>query len=83
VQRHSKRVRYLSQTYSGKTHDKKIADEEQITYPPQTVLHKDTGFQGYEPNVKQTHQPKKTARERPDPAREATQSGIVAGASQS
>jgi len=55
----SKRVGYLSPTYSGKTHDKKIADEEQITYPRQTVLHKDTGFQGYEPKVQQIHQPKK------------------------
>lgn len=55
----SKRVGYLSPTHAGKAHDKKVADAEQITYPRQTVLHKDTGFQGYEPNVKQTHQPKK------------------------
>lgn len=59
VQTRSKRVGYLSPTYSGKTHDKKIADAEQIAYPRQTVLHKDTGFQGYEPHVQQTHQPKK------------------------
>lgn len=79
----SKRVGYLSPTYSGKTHDKKIADEEQITYPRQTVLHKDTGFQGYEPKVQQTQQPKKTARQRPDPARETTQSCVVTCACQS
>lgn len=56
----SKRVAYLSPTHAGKTHDKKVADHEQIAYPRQAVLHKDTGFQGYEPSVKQTHQPKKS-----------------------
>jgi hypothetical protein len=56
----SKRVAYLSSTHAGKTHDKKVADAEQIAYPRQAVLHKDTGFQGYEPRVKQTHQPKKS-----------------------
>ena len=60
VNRRSKRVGYLGPAQAGKTHDKKMADEEQITYPHETVLHKDTGFQGYEPNVQQTHQPKKS-----------------------
>lgn len=55
----SKRVSYLSQTHAGKVHDKKIADVEKIVYPRKTVLHKDTGFQGYEPDVRQSHQPKK------------------------
>jgi Helix-turn-helix of DDE superfamily endonuclease/DDE superfamily endonuclease len=56
----SKRVAYLSPTHAGKTHDKKVADQEQIAYPRKAVLRKDTGFQGYEPKVKQTHQPKKS-----------------------
>lgn len=60
VHTHSKRVAYLSPTYAGKTHDKKVADEEQIAYPRRAVLHKDTGFQGYEPRVKQTYQVKKS-----------------------
>jgi hypothetical protein len=64
VNRHSKRVGYLGPTHSGKVHDKKMADEEQITYPHKTVLHKDTGFQGYEPDVQQTRQPKKSRVER-------------------
>jgi hypothetical protein len=54
------RVGYLSQTYAGKTHDKKIADHEALSYPPNTILYKDTGFQGYEPPVGQTRQPKKS-----------------------
>src|SRR5262249_17348477 len=60
VHTRSKRVGYLSPTHAGKIHDKKVADQEQIAYPRQAVLHKDTGFQGYEPKVKQTHQPKKS-----------------------
>lgn len=59
VNTQSKRVGYLSPTYPGKIHDKKLAEREQIAYARQAILHKDTGFQGYEPQVKQTHQPKK------------------------
>jgi hypothetical protein len=60
VQAKTKRVGYLSQTYAGKIHDKKIADQEALCYPPDTILYKDTGFQGYEPPVGHTHQPKKS-----------------------
>ena len=56
----SKRVGYLGPTQPGKTHDKKMADDEHIRYPPDTRLHKDTGFQGYEPPVAETRQPKKS-----------------------
>ena len=56
----TKRVGSLSQTYAGKMHDKKIVDTEPICYPPDTILYKDTGFQGYEPDVQQTQQPKKS-----------------------
>jgi hypothetical protein len=55
----NQRVEFLSATYVGKTHEKKIVDQEGITYPPGTILYKDTGFQGYEPLVKKTYQPKK------------------------
>jgi hypothetical protein len=56
----TKRVGDLSRTYVGKTHDKKMADAEQIVYPRQARLYKDTGFQGYEPRVRETRQPKKS-----------------------
>lgn len=60
VHTRAKRLGYLSPTYAGKTHDKKVADNEQIMYPRQASLHKDTGFQGYEPRVKYSYQPKKS-----------------------
>jgi hypothetical protein len=55
------RIDFLGRTCVGKTHDKKIADTEGIAYPPGAILHKDTGFQGYEPKVEQTRQAKKKA----------------------
>lgn len=59
INEHSQRVVYLSQTYTGKTHDKKIADTEAIQYPAQATLSQDTGFQGYEPAGVLTFQPRK------------------------
>jgi hypothetical protein len=55
-------VRYLSRTYAGSVHDKRICDEEAYTFPPGCVLFKDTGFQGYEPDHIETYQPKKKPR---------------------
>jgi hypothetical protein len=56
---HSQRVDYLSQTYDGKTHDKKVADQESIQYPHHATLTQDTGFQGYAPQGVLTFQPNK------------------------
>ena len=60
VNARSKRVGYLSGTYAGKTHDKKVAEGEGIRYPRRSTLLKDSGFQGYEPRVLRTRQPKKS-----------------------
>ena len=57
--RKTTRIGYLSQTYPGKTQDKKVADQEQISYPRDATLYKDTGFQAYEPRVRKSYQPKK------------------------
>jgi DDE superfamily endonuclease/Helix-turn-helix of DDE superfamily endonuclease len=61
VEAGSRRVGFLSGTYPGRASDKGIADHEGIAYPPGTVLHKDSGFQGYEPAGTKTHQAKKKA----------------------
>lgn len=55
-------VEYLSQTYEGTWHDKAICDAEQYTFPMNATLHKDRGFQGYEPEGVMTYQPKKKPR---------------------
>ena len=60
VNARSKRVGYLSGTYTGKAHVKRVAEGEGIRYPRQSTLLKDTGFQRYEPRVRRTCQPKKS-----------------------
>lgn len=62
AEKKTRRVSYLSQTYAGTAHDKKIADHEKITYAHDTILHQDTGFQGYQPAVAEVRQPKKASR---------------------
>jgi DDE superfamily endonuclease/Helix-turn-helix of DDE superfamily endonuclease len=80
----NRRVEFLSRTYAGKTHEKKIVDREAIAYPPDTVLYKDTGFQGYEPLVKKTYQPKKKDTPKGiDRCGEANQSEVVKHTGQS
>ena len=56
----TKRIGFLSPTRPGTVHDKKLAEFERITYPRKSIVHKDTGFQGYEPRVAKTLQPKKS-----------------------
>lgn len=59
----SGQVGYLSPTAVGKRHDKRLADEQPLAYPPGTTLGQDTGFQGYEPPGVVTYQPKKKPRQ--------------------
>jgi hypothetical protein len=58
----SRKAVYLSGTYEGKKHDKKIADEENPIFPKGSILFKDTGFQGYEPENTTCYQPAKKPR---------------------
>jgi len=59
---HSRTVCYLSKTYPGKRHDKRICDEEGYRFPRNSQLFQDTGFQGYAPEEVITYQPKKKPR---------------------
>ena len=43
-------VVFLSPTFLGTVHDKKIADEVACSYPKNTRLRQDAGFQGYQPD---------------------------------
>jgi len=56
------KVLFLSDTYEGKKHDKKIADEEGYPFPVGSVLWQDTGFQGFAPDGVKIKQPKKKPR---------------------
>jgi hypothetical protein len=52
----------LSDTCEGKKHDKKIADEAQLSLPEGSYLYQDTGFQGYSLPGVTILQPKKKPR---------------------
>jgi len=58
----TREVKYLSQTCEGKKSDKNICDEEEYAFPTNSLLHKDKGFQGYEPEGVITFQPRKKPR---------------------
>jgi hypothetical protein len=58
----SKRILYLSETYEGSVHDKKIADEADIAFEQTVELLQDTGFQGFKPKNAIIHQPEKKPR---------------------
>lgn len=51
-------VIFVSQTVSGKTHDKKMADT-MYSFPVSCTLYQDTGYQGYEPEGVEIIQPVK------------------------
>lgn len=55
-------ILYLSPSYEGKVHDKKICDEEQLYFPQGTRLRQDTGYQGFAPQGVIIIQPKKRFR---------------------
>lgn len=55
----SRKVCYLSPTVPGKKHDKKLADETEMSFPINTILEQDTGYQGYQPDGVHILQPKK------------------------
>jgi hypothetical protein len=73
----TRKVKGLSPTREGKKHDKKLADEQDLQFPPNSKLWKDTGFQGYEPQHTQTFQPKKKPRGAELTPEEKAQNAII------
>jgi len=55
----SGRIVFLSATYAGKAHDKRIADEAEYMLPEGSILAQDSGFQGFSLPGVITLQPKK------------------------
>jgi hypothetical protein len=70
-------VRYLSQTFAGRMHDKRICGKEGYVFPPGCVLFKDTGFQGFEPDNVLTYQPKKKPRKHELSAQEKAENTMI------
>jgi len=72
-----RRVEYLGRTWEGKKHDKKICDDENHEFPEGSILYKDTGYQGYEPEGVNTRQPKKKPRGRELTQEEKEQNSLI------
>lgn len=53
------RILYLSRTYEGSVHDKRICDEEFPAFPAGILLHQDLGFLGHAPEGVVVMQPAK------------------------
>ena len=70
-------VRYLSETYPGRIHDKRIGDVEEPAFPPDIGLFQDTGFQGYHPSGVTIYQPKKKPKGRELSAAEKAENKII------
>jgi DDE superfamily endonuclease len=59
------KIIYLSQTYEGKVHDKKITDQEPLTFEQSVELLQDSGFKGHNPKnaiIKEPHKNSKLKR---------------------
>jgi hypothetical protein len=54
-----RRILFLSKTYNGSVHDKKICDEQPLRLPREITLWQDTGFIGHMPDGVQIRMPKK------------------------
>jgi len=57
-----RKVIFLSETFEGKMHDKKIADEQPIEFEKETELLQDSGFVGHRPKNAKVKQPYKNTK---------------------
>lgn len=55
----TRRILYLSDTYEGSVHDKKICENEPLTFTQEIDLFQDTGFIGHTPENATIHMPTK------------------------
>lgn len=59
------RIVFLSMTYEGSVHDKKICDEEGFEYPDGATIYQDSGFQGHSPENVTVMMPVKSSKKNP------------------
>lgn len=57
-----RQVKFLSETYVGRVHDKRICDEDGTRCPPGYEVYRDLGYEGLEMEGVVIHQPKKKPR---------------------
>jgi hypothetical protein len=72
------KVKYLSDTYGGRVHDKAICDGEEYEFPEGSQLWQDLGLQGFAPEGVTIRQPKKKPRNQALSAAEKEQNRAIA-----
>ena len=77
VDKNTRKIKGLSATCAGKKHDKKLADEQGLSFPEGSKLWKDSGFQGYEPANTETFQPKKKPKGGELTSEEKTENAVI------
>jgi hypothetical protein len=60
-----RRIKWLSQTVYGSVHDKKICDQQPLSFPKGITLWQDTGFQGHKPQNVLVQMPTKKPKGKP------------------
>jgi hypothetical protein len=72
------KVKYLSDTYGGRVHDKAICDGEEYEFPEGSQLWQDLGLQGFAPEGVTIRQPKKKPKNQALSAAEKEQNRAIA-----
>jgi hypothetical protein len=70
---------YLSDTYEGRVHDKKICDIENYNFPDNFLLRYDLGYVGYEPENITIEKPHKNTKLKPITEEQKEENKIISG----
>jgi hypothetical protein len=76
----SRRVCYLGDTVAGKIHDKKLAQQANLTFPAHALLEQDTGFHGFAPQRVIVLQPQKKPKGKDQPFAQQFINRVIASA---
>lgn len=75
----SQYILYLSETYEGTVHDKKICDIENYNFPDKFLLRYDLGYLGYTPENATIEKPHKNTKLKPLTAQQKLENKVISG----
>lgn len=79
VGNNDRQIKYLGGTREGKTHDKKMADDESVRFPEGVGLYEDKAFEGYEPKGVKIYRPKKKPKDGELTEEEIKENSLLSG----
>ncbi len=75
----SQYILYLSETYEGTVHDKKICDIEKYSFPKEFLLRYDLGYIGYNPGNATIEKPHKNTKLKPLTGQQKLENKTISG----